>query len=102
MEIVTPAGIKMMATTLGYKFPLTGDNLSTSSGNVYATLVYGKEAYGVVGLAGMAAFKLTMKESGNQNTSDPNSLYKTVGFKFYTAAQVLNSSAGLWIVTTGL
>jgi len=99
------AGASIMTSTLGYKFPVSGDTLSTSSGNVYCSLLFGDEAYGVSEISGDSGgrkgFQFFLKQSGDQTTSDPTNKIRTAGFNITAVGRVLNKSAGLWIVTTG-
>jgi N4-gp56 family major capsid protein len=92
---------EIVTSTHAFKFPLSGDTLSTSSGNLYCSLLFGDEAFGVTEL-GDKGFKLYMKESGPQTTSDPTNMKKQVGYSIRAVAKVLNKSAGLWILTTGV
>ncbi|KKP51205.1 MAG: hypothetical protein UR84_C0022G0010 [candidate division WS6 bacterium GW2011_GWD1_35_594] len=97
------SGVTIKTSTLGYKFPLSGDTLSTASGNLYASLLYGDEAFGVSEVSGKQrkGFELYLKESGPQSTNDPANKLKIAAFKFVMAAKILNKSAGLFILTTG-
>lgn len=97
------AGVNIKTTTLGYRFPLSGDTLSTASGALFCSLLFGDEAYGVSeisGESGGAGYKFYLKESGAQTTADPTNMIKTAGFSVLSVAKVLNKSAGLWILTT--
>jgi N4-gp56 family major capsid protein len=100
------AGVSIHKSTLAYKFPLSGDTLSTSSGNLYCSLLFGDEAYGATEISGAnggrKGFQFFLKQSGPQTTSDPTNKKKQAGFSVTAAGKVLNKSAGLWILTTGL
>ena len=99
----TIAGVKFMRSNLAWKFPLSGDTLSTSSGNLYATLLFGQEAYGcsqIQGENGRKGFSFFLKESGPQTTSDPTNMKKQAAFSITAVGRVLNKSAGLLILTT--
>lgn len=100
------AGASIQTTTLGYKYPLTGDTLATSSGNVYASLIFGEEAYGVSEVSGSnggaKGFQFFLKQSGPTTVSDPTNKKRQAAFSITAVAKVLNKSAGLWVVTTGL
>jgi N4-gp56 family major capsid protein len=67
------------------------------AGNVdnYETFIFGKEAYGVLDIGGKMAPKVSVKTPGPNSTDNPADLFSTVGFSFYTAAKVLNSS---WLI----
>lgn len=99
------AGVDVFQTTMGLKYALSGDTLATSSGSLYASLLFGDEAYGSVDLAesGAKGFNFYLKEDKtNSNTSDPCSLQKTAGYSITACGRVLNSDAGLWIVSTSV
>jgi len=99
------AGASIQTSTLGYKFPLTGDTLSTASGNIYYSLLFGEEAFGVSDVTGnnggAKGFMFFLKKSGNQTTSDPTNKKRQAAFSITAVARVLNKSAGIWIATTG-
>ena len=98
------AGASIQTSTLGLKFPVSGDTLSTSSGNVYGSLLFGDEAYGcseVSGEGGAKGFQFFLKQSGPTTVSDPTNKKKQAAFSITAVAKVLNKSAGIWIWTTG-
>jgi N4-gp56 family major capsid protein len=104
-EVGIVAGVMVENTTLGYKFPLSGDTLSTSSGNVYCSLLFGEEAYGVAqvsGEQGRQGFNFFLKQSDRSTVSDPTNKIKQAAFSITGVGKVLNKSAGLWLITTGL
>jgi len=105
-EVGVVAGVTVHKSTQAYKFPLSGDTLSTSSGNLYCSLLFGEEAYGVADVTGAdggrKGFSFYLKESGPQSTNDPTNKIKQAGFSITAVGKVLNKSAGLWILTTGL
>lgn len=99
------AGASVMTSTEAYKFPVSGDTLSTASGNVYNSLLFGDEAYGVSEVSGASGgrkgFQFFLKIPGSQTVSDPTNKKRQAGFSITAVGKVLNKSAGLWIVTTG-
>jgi N4-gp56 family major capsid protein len=101
-EVGVIGGAKVYNTTLAYRFPLSGDTLSTSSGALYGTLIFGQDAYGCVQMSeyGKKGFNLMIKESGTQSTNDPTNKIKQVGFSITNVGKVLNKSAGLWVLST--
>jgi len=104
-ELGIVAGVEVEYSTLGFRFPVSGDTLSTSSGNVYGSLLFGSEAYGsnqIGGEGGSNGYEFTMKQSGAQTTGDPTNMKKTVGFSVTGVGRVINKSAGLWLITTAL
>lgn len=101
-EVGVIGGAMVYNTTLAYKFPLSGDTMSTASGALYGSLLFGQDAYGCVQLPeyGAKGFNLYLKEPGSQTMSDPTNKKKQVGFSITNVGKVLNKSAGLWILTT--
>ena len=97
------AGVEVIQSTLGYKFPLSGDTLSTSSGSLYCSLLFGDEAFGtamISGEQGESGFNFYLKQSGRESTNDPTNKKKQAAFSIYGVGKVLNKSAGLWLLTT--
>ncbi len=72
------------------------DATSKAAPDVHATLVFGKDAYGVIDVDGKGAVQLIVKPHGSSGTADPLDQRATVGAKVtaYTAV-VLND---LWLV----
>lgn len=70
---------------------------ATSAGvvTVYSNFIFGKNAYGVVNLGGIAAPKVIVKNPGAGDTSNPLDMFSTVGWKMPFATKVLNSN---WII----
>ena len=66
------------------------------SQDVHATIVFGRDAYGVIDVAGNGAVQLIVKPHGSSGAADPLDQRATVGAKVtaYTAA-ILND---LWLV----
>jgi hypothetical protein len=64
--------------------------------DVHSTLVFGRDAYGVIDVDGKGAVKLIVKPHGSSGTADPLDQRATIGAKVtaYTAA-ILND---LWMV----
>jgi N4-gp56 family major capsid protein len=98
------AGVTLKESTLAYKFALSGDTLSTASGSLYCSLLFGDEAFGVTeitgGSGGRTGFEFFIKQSGPQTTSDPTNKKKQAAFSITAVAKILNKSAGLWVLTT--
>jgi hypothetical protein len=102
-EVGVIANVKVWTTTLAYRFPLSGDTLSTASGALYASLLFGDEAYGVSDISGndgREGFSFFLKSSGQQSTNDPTNRIKQAAFSIDAVAKILNKSAGLWILST--
>ena len=72
------------------------DSTTKAAIPVHATLVFGKDAYGVVDVDGKGAVQLIVKPHGSGGTNDPLDQRATVGAKVTAyAAAVLN---GDWII----
>ncbi len=72
------------------------DATTKAAMDVHSTLIFGKDAYGVVDVAGSGALQIIIKPHGSAGTQDPLDQRATVGAKVaaYTAA-ILND---LWIL----
>lgn len=103
IELGELAGVKIYTTTQAYKFTLSADTMSTASGALYCSLLFGKEAYGVSeisGNGGRKGFEFFLKESGPQSTNDPANKVRTAAYSIRAVAKILNKSAGLWLLST--
>lgn len=108
-------GIRFMSTPeasidagLGATGAAAADRRTTSGDNsdLYSTVIYGKHAFGTLGLgkevpteAGdverkMAVIEIINKPFGSAGTADPLNEYSTLGWKAWCAAKVLNSNWG--------
>lgn len=76
------------ATTAGLKATGAGTN------DVYSTLIFGAESYGVSPLAGHA-METFVKPLGSAGAADPLNQRSTVGWKATTATTILNQS---WLI----
>lgn len=76
------------STTAGYKVSGSGKN------DVYATLIFGAEAYGVSPLSGQA-MSTYVKALGSSGTADPLEQRSTVGWKATTITTILNQT---WMI----
>lgn len=84
----------------GVKFYETNNELvdaDAGAGNVdvYSTFIFGKEAYGIVDIAGTSSPKVYVKNPSAGSTDNPIDMFSTVGWKVHFVAKVLNSS---WII----
>lgn len=80
----------------GVKFAETNNEVyEASTVNVYHTYVFGKNAYGVLNLAGQPEKRIIVKNPGMSDTSNPLDMYSTIGWKAYFVAKVLNSA---WVI----
>lgn len=80
----------------GVKFVETNNEIyEASTVNVYHTYVFGKNAYGMLNLAGQPEKRIIVKNPGMSDTSNPLDMYSTIGWKAYFVAKVLNSA---WVI----
>ena len=63
--------------------------------DVYTTFIFGREAYGIVDIAGTSNPKVYVKTPNSGDTSNPIDMYSTIGWKVHFAAKVLNSN---WLI----
>ena len=72
------------------------DSTTKAGVDVHSTLIFGKDAYGMVDVAGSGALQIIIKPHGSAGTSDPLDQRATVGAKVAAyAAKILNE---LWII----
>lgn len=91
-EIGKLFGVKFVETTKAKKFIGAGAN----GIDVYATLVFGQNAYGVIDVTGSGGIKTIVHDASSGGTSNPLNQYSTIGWKVEAyAAKILND---LWIV----
>lgn len=76
------------AATAGFKVSGSGKN------DVYATLIFADNAYGICPLSG-AAMNTYVKALGSAGTADPLEQRSTVGWKATTTTQILNQA---WMI----
>lgn len=104
-EIGEVAGVRFVSSTDVPSYALSGDTMSTASGTLHGAIIFGRGAYGVSEITGSGqrnGFRIYIKRSGDQTTSDPVSQKITVGMKVTMAARVLNKSAGLIVLYTAV
>ncbi len=80
---------ELLATTAG-RVSTTGTNA-----DVYTSLYVGMDAYGCVNLAGKGAYQPIVRNVGKPTDTDPLGQTGHVGWKMYTAEEILNAD---WIV----
>lgn len=78
----------------GVKFMSTNAEVTAAAG-VYISFIAGKDALGLLNLAGQSGSRIIVKTPGDQDTSNPLNMFSTVGWHAYFVAKVLNSA---WIV----
>ena len=75
---------------------IISEDAGSGGSPVHATVVFGKDAYGVIGIEGSDAIESIIKPCGSAGTADPLNQRATVGAKVMAfAAKILND---LWIV----
>ena len=72
------------------------EDAGADGADVHATLVFGKDAYGIVDVAGNGALQIIIKDHGSAGASDPLNQRATVGAKVAAyACKILND---LWLL----
>lgn len=94
-EVGMVEGARIIQQTAYGSWTLTGDTMSTS-GTLYATLIFGQGAYGVTELGGM---KQIVTKPNNYDSSNPLGLWSTIGWQTKMAACTLNKSAGVIVLS---
>lgn len=88
-EIGRIFGVRFIETSYAKVFTGAG----ASGANVLATLVFGKDAYGMVDIASSGAVKNIIKSFGSGGTSDPLDQRATSGWKALFAVKILEQLA---------
>ena len=91
------AAASLSADAIVYSEDAGAVDASTKAGlDVHATLVFGKDAYGVIDLEGRGAMQTIVKPHGSAGADDPLNQRATVGAKLPAyAAVILND---LWLL----
>jgi len=63
--------------------------------DVYSTFIFGRDAYGIVDIAGTSTPKVYVKNPNSGSTDNPIDMFSTIGWKVHFAAKVLNSN---WLI----
>lgn len=80
----------------GVEFTESNNSTSQSSTTtVYHNYIFGAHSYGMVFAAGSEGKIMYVKQSGEQDTSNPLNMFSTIGWKITFAAKVLNPN---WIL----
>ena len=82
-------GVRFIESTNAKKFAGAG----ASSIDVYSTIIMGKDAYGIVDIAGSSAVSNIVKPHGSAGTADPLNQRATTGWKAWFTAKVLQQEA---------
>jgi N4-gp56 family major capsid protein len=97
-QYVDPANIQngQLGKLYGVEFYETNNEVSVSSTvTVYTSFFYGRNAYGIVNIAGAPGRRIYVKTPNDNDTSNPVNTWSTVGWKQPFAVKVLNSS---WLI----
>ncbi|WP_438446865.1 N4-gp56 family major capsid protein [Gorillibacterium sp. sgz5001074] len=92
-EIGRIFGVRFVETANAKKFAAAG----AAGIDVYATIVFGEEAYGMVDVSGSGAVKNIIKPFGSAGTADPLDQRATTGWKCLFTAKILQQAAILRI-----
>lgn len=82
-------GVRFVESSLAKKFPGAG----AASVDVYATLVIGKDAYGIVDVAGSGNVQNIIKPLGSAGSADPLNQRSTSGWKAMFTTKILEQLA---------
>lgn len=95
--VTLAAAASLTADAIVYSMDAGEVDSTTKAGvDVHSTLIFGKDAYGMVDVAGSGALQIIIKPHGSAGTSDPLDQRATVGAKVAAyAAKILNE---LWII----
>jgi N4-gp56 family major capsid protein len=88
-------GIQLFQTTLAPVFAGAG----SGGANVYGTLVLGRNAFGVVDVAGRGKYELIIKPLGSSGSEDPLNQRGSIGWKAWQIPVILNNNFMLRIET---
>ena len=90
-EVGSYKDIRFVETTMAKVFTGAG----ASSADVYATMILGKNAYGVVSLRGQKNIQTIVKPLGSSGSQDPLNQRSSVGWTARTMTKILNNA---WMV----
>lgn len=88
-EIGRIFGVRFVETANGKKFAGAG----AGAVDVYATIIFGEEAYGMVDVAGSGAVQNIVKPLGSAGSADPLNQRATSGWKVLFTATILQQAA---------
>lgn len=96
-EIGTIDQVRIVETTQGKIFAgggaSGGSNVKeTTNADVYATLIFGRNAYGLIPFEGEAGIQSIIKPIGSSGSADPLDQRGTVGWKLKTTTKILNDA----------
>jgi len=87
-EIGMIEGCRIIQSTLCPIFTGAG----SAGANVYACILVGENAFGIVDVAGLGKFNTEVKQIGSAGAADPLSQYGTVGWKAENVSKILNNN----------
>ncbi len=103
-QIGSVFGADIVTSNMAMRYEYSAAPLSTASGAMNYSFIFGKQAYGVseLTIAGQnqKGFEIIIHQAGSAGTSDPANLVNTIAGKMIMAATVLNKSSGALVATT--
>lgn len=88
MKLPVAGGVAWIKSTYAPVFAGAG----SGAADVYGTMIFGKEAFGVVDVAGTGKFKTIVKQLGSGGTEDPLEQRATIGWKSFQLPKILNNN----------
>lgn len=97
VRYISSADLAPEADSGGAKGTGADELISTSGTNadVYTAIIVGQEAYGTLNVAGKGVYTPVVRNVGTPSASDPLGQTGSVGWKLYSAEEILNQD---WIV----
>ncbi len=83
--------IGQVAWMISTKAPVFA-GLGSGNADVYGTLIFGKNAFGVTNVGGTGKFETVAKPLGSAGTADPLNQRSTAGWKSYQLPKILNNN----------
>ena len=94
---------RVVTSSMAFRYIYSAAPLTTASGAFNASLLLGKDAFGVSEIQGVNAargFEIFIKTPGPHTTNDPTNLFSTVGGKMTMTAAILNKSSAVCVIST--
>lgn len=88
MNLPVVGGVAWVKTTRAPIFTGAG----ASGADVYATIICGSDAFGVVDVGGTGRYSVIVKSAGTGGPTDPLDQISTIGWKAYQYPKILNNS----------
>lgn len=91
-EIGMLDGIRFVEATNPFIEANSAEDTYDAAGTIYSSLVLGQEAFGIPELAGQSPFSPSIIIVDTPDSANPLNQYKTVGWKAFWAAKMLNGN----------